>query len=139
MGKGTFELYYAILEGLQEYMAAKCKYDVSVVEEEPSEPEYPLLIFKYLRDVPLTSKNGIIDKVSSVDFRLDIHATQIDDESKTRVVQSIAATANDYLEIVLGLKKTSYNEHNYEGVLGGMKMAIITYSAQYLEPKQRII
>ena len=90
-----------IYKGLKDYIASKGNpYDCAVVDEEPYEPTYPLIIISEIRNTANPSYNTPIERVSSIGYSLNIYAQSMGEVSKKQIARELAKLADEYMSAI---------------------------------------
>lgn len=135
-----FSIHSEILNGLREYMEMYSIYSdiVSVVEEEPLKPSYPVIIVSIPRNTPTWNRKIRIDKVYSIGIKVDIYAKQIKGNTRTKVMQDLAQEIESYLTLNK-LQCVSFNDYDFTGTNGVLRHGIMMFTADYLENRKEIL
>ena len=108
-----------------------------ILEFEPSNPKYPIIIINEIRNIPNESFNNQFETVANLGYKVDIYA-------KTNILtkQQIARKLAKYCDecfTYLGLKQVSWNIFNQEGNNGELCHIITMYNANYFEQRKMIL
>ena len=92
------QAYDYIYEGLKAYVASKENhYGCTVVDEEPLDPIYPLIIISEIRNLSNASFNTCFDRVSSIGYSIDIYAQTMGEKTKKQIARELAKLADEYM------------------------------------------
>ena len=90
-----------IYNGLKDFIASKGNpYDCSVVDEEPLDPIYPLIMISEIRNTANPSYNTPFERVASIGFSVDIYAQSQGDISKKTIARELAKLADEYMSAI---------------------------------------
>lgn len=127
-----------ILEGLQEYNnSLDINYGNVVVSYPTSDTHYPYAVFDEIRNVAMQNHRGLVDRVASLGYRLDIYAKTKGKMSKRTIARYLAEKLDTYLNSI-GLSQISYNISELEND-STIYHIIITYSGNLLENRRKLI
>lgn len=90
-----------IYNGLKEFIASRGNpYGCSVVDEEPYEPTYPLIIISEIRNTANPSYNTPFEQISSIGYSLNIYAQTMGEISKKQIARELAKLADEYMSAI---------------------------------------
>ena len=72
-------------------------YGCTVVDEEPYNPTYPVIIISEIRNVSNTSFDTPFDRVASIGYSIDIYAQSMGDKTKKQIARELAKLADEYM------------------------------------------
>lgn len=134
------QIYNTIFDEFKYNMENFCDYHVAVEHYEPLSPQYPLVILKEIRNNPYGTNRGLLERVSSLGYRIDVFAKTNGEKTHQTIARKIADMSNTFLTWHVGLKQVSMNEERLNTEKDGdLYHVIIIYSADYFENKKRIL
>ena len=134
------QIYEDLKNCLSKYISGlEQSYSADVVEFEPSSPQYPLIKFVEVRNVPYEQHRGSLETVANLGYRVDVYAKTKGSKTKADIARYLAKHCNDFLTMCKRLRQVSWNVVENDGVNGALYHIIIMYSAPYFEQRRKIL
>lgn len=110
----------------------------TVVEYEPSSPNYPYIQIVEVGNPPYKNYRSPLETVSDKSYRVDIYAKTQGEIPKSKIARTLMKHCDDYLTCI-GLKQISMNPFTNDGTNGELYHIVLMYSARYFENKQYFV
>ena len=127
-----------IYNGLKEFIASRGNpYDCAVVDEEPYEPTYPLIVIHEIRNTANARYNTPFERVASIGFSVEIYAQSMGEISKKQIARELAKLADEYMSAI-NLLRSGFVP---DGLVrdASLHRIIMTYTGNLHENTRRII
>jgi hypothetical protein len=132
------KFYEDLYDALVEHNAHSAQnYGNTIAHYPPTNPAYPLTVFREERNVANPNYNGDLQKVSSVLYSVTVCAKTKGSTRKDVIARRCFEIADELLSSV-GLRRVSYNVFDIQDD-GNIYMITSTYSGNFDEYRRRIL
>ena len=123
-------------------------YGVTVVKQEPQNPEYPLVVLEETRNVPRTRWFTRRQEISSMGYTVKIYAksktvtpkdgkkTAVDKQTMCRVIMDFIT---NFMQRVIGLQHISTNQNPINGTQGEVYGLILVFQGYHNDNREIFI
>lgn len=127
-----------IYKGLKEFIESKGNpYGCSVVDEEPLDPIYPIIVIHEIRNSANSRYNTPFERIASIGFSVEIYAQTMGEISKKQIARELAKLADEYMSAI-NLLRSGFVP---DGLVrdASLHRIIMTYTGNLHENTRRII